>query len=124
MIYTGYYDASSKEEIVQAPLVVAGLGASEAKWIEFEPSWEAVLKEHDVEFLDMAKCAQWMGHPYDKWKRDESIRAPFLGALAKILTEMVTQAVVVRIIPADFNAVNAIYYLGNEYWPTPIRLPP
>jgi hypothetical protein len=116
MVYTAYYDASSKEEIVDVPLVLDGIAASEAKWVQFEAVWSRVLDEKDVEFLDIAKCAQWKGHPYDTWNRDESIRIPFLQRLAEILTVTATQAVVVRILPADFNAVNARYSLGNEYW--------
>lgn len=119
MVYRVYYDASSKEEKVAEPLVLAGIAATEAKWIQFEQDWRRVLAKYDVEFLDMAKCAQWMGYPYDTWNRDEKgMRIPFLGALIKILRQAATQIVVVRIIPKDFNAVNARYRLGTKFYPS------
>jgi hypothetical protein len=118
MVYTAYYDASSKEEAVNTPLVVAGIAATEDKWIQFESDWKRVLDNYDVEFLDMAKCAQWQGHPYNTWNRSENLRRPFLCGLAEALAIAATHIVVVRILPADFTAVNARYHLGNEFWPS------
>lgn len=118
MVYNAYYDASSKEEVVSAPLVVAGIAANEAKWIQFESDWKRVLDTYGVEFLEMAACAQWFGRPYNTWERSEKLRAPFLAGLAEALTNATKQIVIVRIIPADFHAVNARYRLGSEQVPS------
>lgn len=118
MVFTAYYDASSKEEEVNKPLVVAGVAATEDRWTQFESDWKRVLDNYDVEFLDMAKCAQWQGYPYNTWNRSENIRRPFLCGLAEALTNAATQVVVVRILPADFNAVNMRYRLGDEFLPS------
>lgn len=119
MIYTAYYDASSKEEKVDAPLVVAGIASTEEKWIQFEDDWTRVLRTYDVEFLDMAKCAQWQGHPYNTWKRSENYRRPFLCGLIEALANAALQVAVVRILPTDYHAVNARYCLANEYFQGP-----
>lgn len=121
MVYNAYYDASSTEEVVNVPLVVAGIAATETKWIQFEQHWKDVLATYDVEVLDMAKCAQWKGHPYKTWNRDENLRRPFVAELAEAIVNTAEQIVVVRLVPADFNAVNARYRLGNGYLPARIR---
>jgi hypothetical protein len=43
-VFTAYYDAASKEEATDSPLVVAGFVATEAGWIEFERAWRTALE--------------------------------------------------------------------------------
>ena len=39
MILNAFYDAASKEEIADEPLVVAGLVSTEEQWVAFERAW-------------------------------------------------------------------------------------
>lgn len=125
MVYgiTAYYDASSKEEVLNEPLAVVGVAAPVHKWDAFERDWAAVLEKHGVEYFDAAGCSSWRGEPYKYWNRDNAKRDAFLLRLAEILRDTASKVAMASIVPADFQEVNKLYMLDeDEHWPSPYPL--
>lgn len=121
MVYgiTAYYDASSKEEVADRPMVVVGIAATVDQWERLERDWASVLDEKHIEYFDSAACSAWKGTPYKNWARDHGIRDPLLVALAEILKTAAIHVAVARIVPRDFDTVNREYVLDqDEHWPS------
>jgi hypothetical protein len=117
---TSYYDACSKEEVRDRPMVLAGVVATEGNWTRFEERWASILATKGIDYFDTAACSAWSGKPYSDWNRDHNIRNPFLSSLAEEVKAAAALTCIVEIIPADFEAVNRVYTLDqDEHWPSP-----
>lgn len=114
MVYgmTCYYDASSKEEVHDRPLVLVGVAATEAKWTLFEERWAAILAEKNIEYFDSAACSGWHGE-YAIWNRDNDVRNAFLESLSSTIADTAAHFVHAWMYPADWHAVNREYVLDQ-----------
>lgn len=114
MVYgiTCYYDASSKEEVLDKPLVLAGIAATEAKWTQFEEKWATILAGlgKGIEYFDSAACSEWQGD-FKTWNRDAAARAALLERLASTIRETGICISIAWMRPRDFHAVNREFVL-------------
>ena len=109
-----YYDASSKEEVSDRPLVVAGLLADQPHWEEFDREWERVLTDEGVTHFHMKDFMPSWGE-FSSWRGNEARRDGFMRRLIGLMHDYELRAFTYRIFPRDFNAVNSEYALGREY---------
>lgn len=115
MVYgmTCYYDACSKEEVLDRPLVLVGIAATVDKWTQFEERWADALQERGIPYFDSAACSAWR-REYEKWNKDEGIRGPFLERLAAIIAETASHFAYARMVPAHWHAMNSEYVLDGD----------
>jgi hypothetical protein len=126
--YTAYYDAggSESDKGPNDPLVIVGLVGTVENWLEFAPQWDKVCERYGTDYLHMKEFAPSVG-PYVSWKGKERKRAAFLKRLIKVIKPCVNKAFVYRLIPADFDAVNAKYVLDfsdRPYKPKSLHITP
>ncbi len=114
-IYRAYYDASGSEG-ADAPLTVAGLVATEAKWLAFERLWREVLEQYDVPYFHAKEFVGSRG-PFSEWAGDEERRAAFLARLVKVIKLGANKMFTVAAHTADFAAVNERFHLLDSCGP-------
>jgi hypothetical protein len=110
--WTAYYDASGSEAERgdDKRLVVAGLLATETRWLKFEKEWGDVLKEFAVPHLHMKEFVH-SKPPFENWKGDEDRRGRFLGSLTRVVKRRVNRMWIAHMRLGDFNEVNETYQL-------------
>jgi hypothetical protein len=111
-----YFDASGDDNR-EAPLVVAGLLSTEAKWRRFERKWEEMLSEFGgVPYLHMKELNSFpYREPYDVWGDNKDKRGEFLAKAVGIIHQNVNKIITLYLHVADFNDVNKRYNLERLY---------
>jgi hypothetical protein len=106
-LFKTYYDASGSQSSLSNSLVVIGLLATEAKWLRFEPKWEAVLEKHGVtahHHKDYTNCPD--KSEFASWKDDHEQRKEYLTGLLAALKRGINKGFIVVVPVGAFEAVN------------------
>jgi hypothetical protein len=127
MLFRGYFDAASKEEFPDQPLVIAGTVATETGWAEFNRAWVTALEilgPPGVTHFHAVDCAHCRKE-FAPWLRPDKVQCDpkfkpaqrrLLEELIEIMRRNILFVCTFWIKPADYNAVDQEYELETEFF--------
>jgi hypothetical protein len=111
---TAYCDASGNEG--DPVLFTAGFASSEAKWLEFEESWGALMTEYNIK-QPFHTTTYWVGSgdDYAQFRRNDARRTEFEEKAVAIIKATTRKPFSFGVLPLELEAANAAYEAPDIY---------
>lgn len=110
--YAGYYDASGRQD-ADGAIVVAGLVATEAKWLRFETEWNAILRSFGVSAFHRTDLNAGRGGFKTGWSDIAKVQ-DFLQSLVAVIRQHVVMTFSIASDLSMFNRVKRRFRLQES----------